>query len=255
MSELLCHYEDEHLLVLEKPSGLLCVPGRGPDKQDCLSARAVQRWPDALVVHRLDQPTSGLVLMARHIEAQRALSHAFAERQIHKRYIAVVAGQLGIDPISSIACSAPFARDAEQEPPHGEGVAPLQGGSRAAVPKAQEEWHTIDLPIAADWERRPLRVINHETGKSSQTLWKLLGHETSASGQACSRVLLSPLTGRTHQLRLHMAAIGHPMLGDALYAGDALAASAPRLLLHATELAFTHPVSGQALQFQSPPSF
>lgn len=252
MTDLICHYEDDCLLILEKPSGLLCVPGRGPDKQDCLSARALQRWPDALVVHRLDQATSGLVLMARNIEVQRKLGQAFAERQVHKRYVAVVAGRLGIDCLPSVACSAPFARDAEQEPPLGEGVVPLQEGGRAA---ALGGWNTIDLPIAADWERRPLRVINHETGKSSQTLWKLLGHETSASGQPCSRVLLSPLTGRTHQLRLHMAATGHPILGDALYADQVLAASAPRLLLHAAELAFTHPVSGQTLQRQSAPDF
>ena len=252
MTDVICHYEDEYLLVLEKPSGLLCVPGRGPDKQDCLSAHALQRWPDALVEHRLDQPTSGLVLMARNIEVQRKLSQAFAERQIHKRYIAVVAGRLGIDCLPSAACSPPFARDAEQEPPRGEGVVPLQGGSRAA---AQGVWNTIDLPIAADWERRPLRVINHETGKSSQTLWKLMAHETTAAGLPCSRVLLSPLTGRTHQLRLHMAAIGHAMLGDALYADDTLAASAPRLLLHAAALSFVHPVSKALLQFEIAPDF
>ena len=221
MSDITCLYEDESLLVLEKPLGLLCVPGRGPDKQDCLSARALQRWPDALVVHRLDQPTSGLVLMARNIEVQRKLSQAFAERQIHKRYIAVV--------------SPPLAPQPEQ--------ADAQG------------WQLIDLPIAADWERRPLRVINHETGKSSQTLWKLLAHETTAAGLPCSRVLLSPLTGRTHQLRLHMAAMGHAMLGDALYADEALAASTPRLLLHAAALEFVHPVSGELLRFESAPDF
>ena len=217
MTDVICHYEDEYLLVLEKPSGLLCVPGRGPDKQDCLSARALQRWPDALVVHRLDQPTSGLVLMARNIEVQRQLSQAFAERQIHKRYIAVVAPQLQ---------PRPELADADG-------------------------WQRIDLPIAADWERRPLRVINHETGKSSQTLWKLLGHETSASGQACSRVLLSPLTGRTHQLRLHMQHLGHPMLGDALYAPPGIAAAARRLLLHACALALQHPMTGQSMHWHS----
>ena len=221
MTDVICHYEDEYLLVLEKPSGLLCVPGRGPDKQDCLSARALQRWPDALVVHRLDQPTSGLVLMARNIEVQRQLSQAFAERQIHKRYIAVVAPQ--VQPRPELA-------DADG-------------------------WQRIDLPIAADWERRPLRVIHHETGKSSQTLWKLLAQENTAQGLTCSRVLLSPLTGRTHQLRLHMAAIGHAMLGDALYADDTLAASAPRLLLHAAALSFVHPVSKALLQFEIAPDF
>lgn len=220
MSELNCVYEDEHLLVLDKPSGLLCVPGRGPDKQDCLSLRAVRHFGDALVVHRLDQATSGLVIMARSLSVQRQLSQAFAERQVDKRYVAVVAGQLE---------SAPDIADAEG-------------------------WQRIDLPIAADWERRPLRVINHETGKSSQTLWKVLEH-TEYQGQPCSRVLLSPLTGRTHQLRLHMAAIGHAILGDALYAsGEALGASA-RLLLHATALELTHPITGTLLQIESAPDF
>lgn len=220
MSELNCVYEDEHLLVLDKPSGLLCVPGRGPDKKDCLSLRAVRHFGDALVVHRLDQATSGLVIMARSLSVQRQLSQAFAERQVDKRYVAVVAGQLE---------SAPDIADAEG-------------------------WQRIDLPIAADWERRPLRVINHETGKSSQTLWKVLEH-TEYQCQPCTRVLLSPLTGRTHQLRLHMAAIGHAILGDALYAsGEALGASA-RLLLHAAALELTHPITGTLLQIESAPDF
>ena len=249
MSELICHYEDEYLLVLEKPSGLLCVPGRGPDKQDCLSTRAQQRWPDALIVHRLDQATSGLVIMARSLAVQRQLSQAFAERQIQKRYIAVVAGQLGIDHLLSAACNSPFARDAEQQPPPGEGVAPLQGGSRTA---AQGVWNTVDLPIAADWERRPLRVINAETGKSSQTQWQALAYDPE---KAQTRVLLKPLTGRTHQLRVHMAALGHPIAGDALYADTAIAASAPRLLLHAMALEFAHPVEGHSIGIESRPDF
>lgn len=220
MSELNCVYEDEHLLVLDKPSGLLCVPGRGPDKQDCLSLRAVRHFGDALVVHRLDQATSGLVIMARNLSVQRQLSQAFAERQVDKRYIAVVTGKLE---------SAPTIVDAEG-------------------------WQRVDLPIAADWERRPLRIINHETGKSSQTLWKVLEY-AEYQGQPCTRVLLSPLTGRTHQLRLHMAAIGHAILGDALYAGgEALSASA-RLLLHATALELTHPITRTLLRIKSAPDF
>lgn len=224
MSALNCVYEDEHLLVLDKPSGLLCVPGRGPDKQDCLSARAQQRWPEALIVHRLDQPTSGLVLMARNIEVQRQLSQAFAERQVHKHYVAVVAGLL--------------------PPP----------ASRADA----SGWQSIDLPIAADWERRPLRVINHETGKSSQTLWQVLEYTEQPlehSQLPCTRVLLSPLTGRTHQLRVHMAAIGHAILGDALYASEELARARPRLLLHASELELQHPVTQAVLKLKSEPSF
>ena len=205
-------YEDADLLVLCKPAGLLCVPGRGPDKQDCLSARAQQRWPGALIVHRLDQATSGLVLMARHIEAQRRLSHAFAERQVHKRYHAVVRGLLSAD----------------------------------------GAWHEIDLPIAADWERRPLRVIEPVQGKPSRTRWRALAHDTAAQ---TTRVELEPVTGRTHQLRVHLAALGHPILGDALYADPTTQALAPRLLLHAAELRFAHPAHGGACAFAAPAGF
>lgn len=214
MHQLHCHFEDEHLLVLEKPSGLLCVPGRGPDKQDCLSTRALQIWPDALVVHRLDQPTSGLVLMARNAKAQRALSQAFAERHVLKTYVAVVQGDV-----------------ATQDEP------------------TASAWSAIDLPIAADWPRRPLRVIDHQYGKASTTHWrKALG----IAMEGASRLELQPLTGRTHQLRVHLAAIGHPILGDALY-GDA--GSALRLLLHASELGFNHPASGESLKFSSAAAF
>ncbi|ART48542.1 RluA family pseudouridine synthase [Acidovorax carolinensis] len=199
---------DADLLVLHKPPGLLCVPGRGPDKQDCLSARAQQRWPGALVVHRLDQATSGLVLMARHPDAQRRLSHAFAERQVHKRYQAVVQGRLGDD---------------------------------------ESAWHEINLPIAADWARRPLRVIDHALGKPSLTRWRALAHD---AGAQTTRIELEPVTGRTHQLRVHLAAIGHPIVGDALYADVATQEQAPRLLLHASHLAFTHPATGALLTLE-----
>lgn len=199
---------DAELLVLHKPPGLLCVPGRGPDKQDCLSARAQQRWPGALIVHRLDQATSGLVLMARNPDAQRRLSHAFAERQVHKRYQAVVQGRLGDD---------------------------------------DSAWHEINLPIAADWARRPLRVINHALGKPSLTRWRALTHDAAAQ---TTRIELEPVTGRTHQLRVHLLAIGHPIVGDALYADAATQEQAPRLLLHASHLAFTHPVTGELLALE-----
>ena len=201
-------HEDADLLVLQKPAGLLCVPGRGPDKQDCLSARAQQHWPGALIVHRLDQATSGLVLMARHIDAQRSLSHAFAERQVHKRYQAVVWGLLA----------------------------------------AQEgAWNEINLPIAADWERRPLRIIDQTHGRPSLTRWRLLGHHPA---NGTSRIELEPVTGRTHQLRVHMATIGHPILGDALYAPAEVQTLAPRLLLHASHLAFAHPSTGDAVALE-----
>ncbi|WP_213958329.1 MULTISPECIES: RluA family pseudouridine synthase [unclassified Variovorax] len=202
-------HEDAHLLVLDKPAGLLCVPGRGPDKQDCLSARARQRWPDALVVHRLDMATSGLVLMARSAPMQRALGDAFAERRVDKRYEAVVDGLL---PVSA-------------------------------------DWALIDAPLIADWPRRPLQKID-AAGKPSQTRWRAL-----RQGHDATHVELEPLTGRSHQLRVHLLSIGHPILGDALYGSDAVQARAPRLLLHATSLAFTHPATQEPMRFESPVPF
>lgn len=201
-------YEDAHLLILDKPPGLLSVPGRGPDKQDCLSARASARYPDARIVHRLDMSTSGLMLMARGAVMQRALSIAFAAREVDKRYEAVVDGT----PIS--------ADDANG-------------------------WSEIDAPIAADWQRRPMRVID-AAGQPSLTRWRLL---KPLPERGASHLVLEPITGRTHQLRVHLASIGHPILGDMLY-GDADAQQrADRLMLHATELALVHPGSGQPVRF------
>ena len=206
-------HEAADLLVLDKPSGLLCVPGRGADKQDCLSARAQQRWPDALVVHRLDMATSGLVLMARGADMQRTLSQAFADQQVDKCYEAVVDGL-------------------------------LQGDNAT--------WQQIDAPIAADWPRRPLRIIDPVLGKRSLTRWHV---KATLPERDATHVELAPQTGRTHQLRVHLAHIGHPILGDALYGSESVQARAPRLLLHATRLAFPHPFSGQALCFESPAPF
>lgn len=197
-------YSDDSLLVVNKPAGLLAVPGRGADKQDCVSTRLQREFPDALVVHRLDMATSGLMLFARGAEMQRHLSRMFQEREVDKRYVAVVAGKL----------------DAAGE---------------------------INLPIVADWPNRPLRKIDAALGKPSLTRYLALIHDCGTT-----RAELEPVTGRTHQLRVHMAAIGHPILGDALY-GDA--ASAPRLLLHACSLSFPHPLSGQPLKFDCKPPF
>ena len=212
---LRCLHADDALLVLVKPAGLLSVPGRGADKQDCASARAQQQWPGALVVHRLDMATSGLLLMARTPDVQRALGHAFAQREVEKHYQAIVQGCM-------------------------------------SAPESQGGWGDIELPIAADWERRPLRVIDHERGKASHTRWRVLAMDEAAQ---TTRLELSPITGRTHQLRLHLAAIGHAILGDALYADTTTQARAPRLLLHATRLAFTHPTNGAWVQFALPPDF
>ncbi|MEO8855416.1 MAG: RluA family pseudouridine synthase [Burkholderiaceae bacterium] len=207
-------HADEALLVLDKPAGVLSVPGRGPDKQDCLSRRIQTNYPDALVVHRLDMATSGLMLMARGLRAQRLLGEAFASHRIGKRYFAVV---------------------------HGWPAAPLG------------IWQSIDQPIAVDWPNRPRRTVSDE-GKPSLTLWRALRPE----GPDSTWVELEPKTGRTHQLRVHMNAIGHPIVGDALYGRedfDPTEIQAKRLLLHSAEIAFEHPISGLPMRFKSPPRF
>lgn len=205
-------HEDAALLVLDKPPGLLCVPGRGTDKQDCLSARVQAVYPDARIVHRLDMATSGLVLMARGPNHQRWLSAAFEARDVGKRYVAWVAG--------AVNCGA-------------------------------EEWSTINLPVGADWPNRPRQIVDQINGKPSTTRWR----QAPLAGQhpygLSSRIELEPLTGRTHQLRVHMAAIGHPIRGDALYAGGDGDTGVDRLLLHATSLTLKHPVSGLTLHVES----
>ncbi|MDP2028518.1 MAG: pseudouridine synthase [Thiobacillus sp.] len=207
------HYADDTVLVFDKPGGLLAVPGRGVDKQDCLSARAQARYPDALIVHRLDMATSGLMVMARGAAAQRALSQAFAAREVHKRYIAVVAGRL-------------------EAPP--------------------DDWGVIDLPIIVDWPNRPLRIVDHQLGKPSLTRWRVLGHDATGNR---TRLELEPVTGRSHQLRVHLRALGHPILGDALYAPSEVQGLASRLLLHAGSLGFVHPVTGVDMVFECPAPF
>ncbi|KAF1020773.1 MAG: Ribosomal large subunit pseudouridine synthase A [Paracidovorax wautersii] len=206
-------FADNHLLAFDKPSGLLSVPGRGPDKQDCLAARARARWPDALVVHRLDMATSGLIVMARGLEMQRRLSAAFADRETAKEYVAVVDGWL--------------ASDAGE----------------------------IALPLITDWPNRPRQMVDHAIGKPSLTRWQVLARSHDGQGHAQTRVALFPVTGRSHQLRVHLQAIGHPILGDALYAPPAALARAPRLLLHACALALPHPATGQPLALRCEPPF
>lgn len=207
MSQFDLIYADSDILVVNKAPGLLSVPGRGPDKQDCLIHRVQAVYPDALAVHRLDMATSGLLLLARGAPMHRQLSMLFQERQVAKRYIAVVTGQLAT------------------------------------------ETGEINLPLICDWPNRPRQMVSFEIGKPSLTRYRLLGFDALSNS---SRVELEPITGRSHQLRVHMAALGHPILGDDLYGS---ASSAPRLLLHATMLSFPLPGSDQWQRFESPPDF
>lgn len=195
-------HADAALLVVDKPAGLLAVPGRGADQADCLWQRVRTLHADALVVHRLDQATSGLMVFARGAVAQRALARAFATRAVHKGYVAVVAGAVA------------------------------------------GESGEIALPLAADWPHRPRQRVAAE-GKPALTRWRVL-----ARNGATTRLALHAVSGRSHQLRVHLWAIGHPIVGDALYAPAAVAAAAPRLLLHARTLALRHPTHGAVLGFE-----
>ncbi|MEJ6004583.1 RluA family pseudouridine synthase [Paucibacter sp. AS339] len=201
-------FTNEDLLVVNKPSGLLSVPGRGPDKQDCVIHRVQQQFPEALIVHRLDMATSGLLLLARGPAAQRRLSMAFEARRVHKRYEAIVEGQLLT--------------------PH-------------------DDWAEIHLPLLTDWPNRPRQKVDPIEGKPSLTRYRPLHTASNTAKQ--TRVLLEPITGRTHQLRVHMLALGHPILGDTLY-GE-VADAAPRLLLHASSLS----LPDLDLLFECPPEF
>jgi len=192
------------LVVADKPSGLLSVPGRGPERADCLAARVQAVLPDARVVHRLDMSTSGLMLMARGAQAQRVVSRAFEQRRVDKRYVAVVQG---------------LVRDDVGE---------------------------IDLPLIVDWPNRPRQCIDHVVGKPSLTRWQVLLRDVERQR---TRLALQPITGRSHQLRVHLWAIGHPIFGDDLYAPPQVCAAEPRLLLHAHRLAIDHPVTGERLSF------
>jgi tRNA pseudouridine32 synthase / 23S rRNA pseudouridine746 synthase len=207
-AELRILHADGDWIVVDKPSGLPSVPGRAPGLQDCVATRVQSQFSDALVVHRLDMATSGLLLMARGLEAQRRLSEAFEQRRVNKAYVGVVHGVL-----------------------------------------ATEEGE-INLPLAADWPRRPLQKVDPVHGKPALTRWRVL-----AQANGHTRLLLQPHTGRSHQLRVHMAALGHALLGDTLYASPEVQALAPRLLLHATQLELAHPSTGEWHRFDSPAPF
>ena len=200
---------DDALLAVDKPAGLLSVPGRGADKTDCAVVRVQAQFPDAHTVHRLDMATSGLLLFARGAAMQRALSVMFEAREVVKHYEAVVDGWV--------------------EPDDGE----------------------IDLPLLADWPQRPRQKVDPLHGKPSLTRYQVLHRDPTAR---TTRLALQPLTGRTHQLRVHLMAIGHPIAGDALYATSE-GPTALRLMLHATRLELRHPVTGQTMTLTSPAPF
>ncbi|HEY9035675.1 MAG TPA: pseudouridine synthase [Pseudomonadales bacterium] len=201
-------WQDDELMFVSKPSGLLSVPGRNPANRDCVISRIQETYPEARIAHRLDLDTSGLMVLALTAPARAHLGRQFEKRAMSKRYIAVVYGHL------------------------------------------ERESGTVDLPMIADWEKRPLQKIDYTHGKEAITEYRVLER-----GDNRTRVLLEPQTGRSHQLRLHMTAIGHPILGCDFYAHDEAYGMASRLLLHAETLTLFHPVSNERITVTDPCPF
>ena len=196
-------HADHEILVVSKPPGLLSVPGKGPELADCLLARIQAAYPEALLVHRLDRDTSGVMVFALTPHAQRHLGLQFEKRHVRKTYVARVWGDV------------------------------------------EGDTGTIDLPLIVDWPNRPKQMVDHEAGKPAVTDWRVarrFGDET--------RLRLYPKTGRSHQLRVHCAAIGHPILGDPFYA-EGPARDFPRLMLHSENLRLRHPDGGRGMSFSS----
>lgn len=201
-------YSDAHYVIVNKPAGLLSVPGKTEALADCLEARVQAQWPQARIIHRLDMSTSGIMVMALRPEAHRHIGLQFEHRQTRKSYIAHVWGR-------------------------------VQGASGR-----------IDLPLICDWPNRPLQKVDFEVGKAAQTDWEVLALEKDYT-----RLRLHPKTGRSHQLRVHMLSLGHPILGDRLYAHERAFGAADRLLLHAESLGFRHPDGGAHMHYSVPPAF
>ncbi len=201
---------DDHLIIVNKASGLLSVPGRGEDKKDCLISRVQKKYPEALIVHRLDMPTSGILVLARSASVHKQLSKQFQNREVAKQYIAVVNGILKVT--------------------------------------AGE----IDLPLITDWPNRPKQKVDYETGKPSLTRYEVLSVNLKDN---TSRIALFPVTGRSHQLRVHLLSIGHIIIGDKLYESNKPNSNSPRLLLHASQIAFKHPVTEKQLTIECPCDF
>ena len=202
-------YQDDDLLLVNKPSGLLSVPGRHPDNKDCLISRVQKKYPTARIVHRLDMDTSGIMVLALNADSHRHLNRQFEQRKTEKYYEAIVHGILEND--------------------EGE----------------------IDLPICCDWPNRPLQKVDYHNGKSAQTRYEIISRD---SVNNTTRVKLKPVTGRSHQLRIHLASIGHPILGCSFY-GKSVQHLAERLLLHACTLCITHGSTRAMLQGNSPTPF
>jgi tRNA pseudouridine32 synthase / 23S rRNA pseudouridine746 synthase len=212
-------YEDDHVLAVDKPPGLLAVPGRGPDKQDCVIQRLTPRWGWLGVVHRLDQATSGVMLLARTDDSLRLLHQQFRDRATQKRYLAVVWG-----------CPQPCD-------------------------------DTITLGLMADWPNRPRQKVDPIHGKSSVTRYRTLASDPQ---RRFTLLELEPITGRTHQLRVHLMHRGHPIVGDTLYGHHeppdlALAwlagSGSTRMLLHAHSLTWTQPITGTTVHTVADRSF
>ncbi len=204
-------YSDDDILVLNKPAGLLSVPGKDPAHRDCLESRAQSALPGALTVHRLDMDTSGVMVMGRSVDAHRYLSRGFQDRKTAKEYIACVMGHM------------------------------------------KDDSGTVDKPLRCDWPNRPKQMVDMAEGRTAVTHWKVI--ERSDDGY--TRVSLTPITGRTHQLRVHMLALGHPILGDRFYGdmadcdGVSVESRAPRLMLHALKLSFLHPRTQERVCFSA----
>jgi tRNA pseudouridine32 synthase/23S rRNA pseudouridine746 synthase len=201
-------HRDDDLLVVDKPHGLLSVPGRGPDLTDSLLTRLEARFPEVLLCHRLDRDTSGIMVFALTKAGQRGMGRLFETKRVKKRYVALVDGH----------------------------VAEAQG--------------IVDLPLIVDWPNRPLQHVNHETGKAAVTEWRRVGVEGNTT-----RMDLRPRTGRSHQLRVHMQSLGHPILGDPFYAEGPARDGPPRMMLHAEGLKFVHPGTGKVLRLEVPCPF
>ena len=199
-------FQDEHVVAFDKPSGLLSVPGIGPEKADCMASRAARDVKGARIVHRLDRDTSGVILMARDADTHRELSRQFHDREVRKMYQAILDG---------------FVSDEEG---------------------------LVDAALRKDFDRPPRHLVDHERGREARTNWKVLERMDAPPR---TRIMFNPETGRSHQLRIHACTLGHPILGDDLYAPPEIVTMSERLPLHAESLAFTHPASGDTIEIRA----